>query len=233
MARVIARPIQRRRRLVTVAAPAAFALPVWPFALASIAALLLFVVPARNALIPVMLRPVAWALVVSGPAPQPRVDAVAVSGGGDARGTREAPAALMLKSGRAGVIVAMGGPLPPGDPDGTYAGAVARRLRAHGVPAGAIVRTDEGRSTRHELVALRDLAEARGWRSVAIATSDWHSRRVAAEAERVFLGSPVRWGIVVAPSVDIDLDRWWTSEDGRKRVIDEWLKFAAATTGLA
>jgi uncharacterized SAM-binding protein YcdF (DUF218 family) len=217
---------------LAVAAPAPFTVPLWPFVLAALATLLL-VPQLRSALVAVALRPVAWGLVASGPTPHPSVDAVAVSGGGDARGTREAPAALLLKSGRAGVVVAMGGTLPPGDPDKTYAGAVARRLRAQGVPAAAIVRTDEGRSTRHELVALRNLAEARGWRTIAIATSDWHSRRVVAEAESVFAGSPVRWGILVAPAADFDLDRWWTSEVGRQRVIHEWLKLAATRTGLA
>jgi uncharacterized SAM-binding protein YcdF (DUF218 family) len=232
MARMVARAVPRRRRVFAVAAPAPFTLPGWSIALAFLAALL--VIPSvRSGLIAAALRPIGWALVASSQAPGAPVDAVAVSGGGDAQGTREAPAALMLKSGRAGVVVAMGGRLPPGDPDKTYAGAVARRLRAQGVPAGAIVRTDEGRSTRHELISLRGLAEARGWRSVAIATSDWHSGRVAVEAESVFAGSPVRWHIVVAPAAEFELDSWWTSEVGRSRVIDEWLKLAATRAGLA
>src|SRR5687767_5260097 len=117
----------------------------------------LLVPPARDALIGVALRPLGSALVVTSSLP-PRVDAVAVLGGGDGRGSREAPAAQLLKGGRAGVTVALGGKLPPTDPDQTYAGAVARRLRAQGVPPGAIVRVDEGASTAGELRALRRLA---------------------------------------------------------------------------
>ena len=220
-----------RRRAVAVAAPAPAVFPAWPFALAFFATLML-VAPVRDAVVSLVLRPVAWGLVVSGPTPRPWVDAVAVPGGGDPVGTREAPAALMIKSGRARVAVAMGGALPPFDPDKTYAGAVARRMYAHGVPAAAVFRTDEGRTTLHELVALRNLAEERGWRSVAIVTEDWHSRRLAASAERAFSGSSVRWGLIVAPVQGFDLDHWWESDVGRRYVIEEWLKLAATVTGL-
>src|SRR5688500_10967540 len=128
MARAMARTMVRRgalvraRRPVAVrAAPAPGALPVWPV-LAAFLATLMVVQPLRAAFVAAALRPVAWGLVASGPSPRPWVDAVAVTGGGDNAGTREAPAAQMIKSGRARVAVAMGGALPSHDPDRTYAG---------------------------------------------------------------------------------------------------------------
>ncbi|TAK20141.1 MAG: YdcF family protein [Chloroflexota bacterium] len=112
-------------------------------------------------------------------------NAIAVHGGGDEAATRERVAWRLYEAGIANVIVALGGRLPPGDPDMTYANAVARRLLAIGTPRDAIAMSESGSSTSGELRALRDLARANGWRSVVLVTSPRHARRVDIVADRV------------------------------------------------
>lgn len=87
------------------------------------------------------------ALVAADPTPA-RVDAVAVHGGGGARGEREHRALELLRDGVTEQVVAMGGRLPVGDPDLTYARAVERRLLARDVSPSSILRFDVGRSTQ-------------------------------------------------------------------------------------
>jgi uncharacterized SAM-binding protein YcdF (DUF218 family) len=160
--------------------------------------------------------------------PPAHADAVAVHGGGEADGSREKAAIALWKDGRADRLVAMGGPLPPGDPDITYARGVARRLRADGVPNEAILRLEAGGSTAGELVALRRLAEAEGWRRVVLSSSRWHTRRIALLAGQVFRASPVAWSVVAPPGFGFDVDRWWEERPARDVVLGEWAKIGVA-----
>jgi uncharacterized SAM-binding protein YcdF (DUF218 family) len=162
--------------------------------------------------------------LVSVDAPPIRVDAVAVHGGGGTGRERERAALALLRDGSAGAIVALGGPLPPPDPDRTYAGAVRRRLTELAAPADRVVLLPEGLSTRAELVALRRLAEERGWRRLALSTSSWHTLRVRLTAAEVFAGSGISWAIVAGP--DEQGADWWSSADRRRIVVGEWLKIA-------
>jgi uncharacterized SAM-binding protein YcdF (DUF218 family) len=161
--------------------------------------------------------------LVSVDRPPARVDAVAVHGGGIGR-ERERTALALLRQGAAGTIVALGGPLPPHDPDRTYAGAVRRRLAELDAPPERVVALPEGLSTRAELVALRRLAERRGWRSLALSTSSWHTLRVRLTAAEVFAGSTISWSVVAGP--DEDGPAWWASPHRRWIVLGEWLKIA-------
>jgi uncharacterized SAM-binding protein YcdF (DUF218 family) len=152
-----------------------------------------------------------------------RVDAVAIHGGGTGR-ERERVALALLRGGAAGTIVALGGPLPPHDPDLTYAGAVRRRLTELNAPPDRVVALPEGLSTRAELVALRRLAERRGWQRLALATSSWHTLRVRLTAAEVFAGSTISWSIVAEP--DEEEAAWWANPNRRAIVLGEWLKLA-------
>ena len=166
-------------------------------------------------------------LVVEHPMPD-RVDAVAIHGGGGANAERELAALAMWREGRAGRIVAMGGPLPLGDRDVTYAGAVQRRLREVGAPPDAVQSLPVGASSGEELLALRGLAEREGWTAVALATSRWHSRRVALLAGQVFDGSGVDWRVVVPANYGFEPDRWWEQPRASRLVTGEWLKIGMA-----
>lgn len=165
------------------------------------------------------------ALVAADPTPA-RVDAVAVHGGGGARGEREHRAVELLRDGVTEQVVAMGGRLPVGDPDLTYARAVERRLLARDVSPSLILRFDVGRSTQGELVALRRLAEERGWRSLALATSSWHTRRVKLLAGQVFAGSGVSLSVVALDGDRGDLGDWWRDRWRRQLILGEWSKLA-------
>jgi uncharacterized SAM-binding protein YcdF (DUF218 family) len=156
------------------------------------------------------------------------VDAVAIHGGGGASGDRELPAVALWREGRTARLVALGGALPLGDPDVTYARAVARRLAAMGVPAEAVRLLEVGSSTSEEMLALREVAEAEGWRSIALSTSRWHSRRAAIIADQVFGGSAIAWTIVVPDELDFPADRWWQERRSRELVYGEWAKVGLA-----
>jgi uncharacterized SAM-binding protein YcdF (DUF218 family) len=166
-------------------------------------------------------------LVVVQPAPD-HADAVAVLGGGGATADRERVAVALWRDGRADHIVALGGPLPLGDPDVYYAWAVRRRLIAAGASPEAVRILAVGSSTAGELTALRAAAEAEGWTSLVVATSRLHSRRAALLAEQAFGGSPIAWRVVVAPEPGPSIDRWWDQPDLRAQVLGEWLKIALA-----
>ena len=166
-------------------------------------------------------------LVVAQEAPA-HADAVAVHGGGGPGAERERAAATLWREGRADRVLAMGGPLPDGDPDGTYARAVERRLRQVGVPTEAVRVLPLGSSTAEELHALRQVAEVEGWASVVVATSRWHSRRVSLIAGQVFADSEIRWSVIVPEQMDLAVDRWWDSRRTRNLVVGEWLKVGLA-----
>jgi hypothetical protein len=153
------------------------------------------------------------------------VDAVAIHGGGGERREREIPAVLLLGN-HADFLVTMGGPLPSGDPDITYAGATARRLREIGLyDDDRMVTLASGASTEGELRALRGEAERRGWRSLALSTVSWHTRRVDVTAAWVFAGSGIDVSVVAIPvGGDLDLDEWWKSAWGRRVIAGEWAK---------
>jgi uncharacterized SAM-binding protein YcdF (DUF218 family) len=160
--------------------------------------------------------------------PPARVDAVAVHGGGPSSGSRELAAIRLWQDGRTGRLVAMGGPLPAGDPDRTYARAVERRLRAYGAPDEAIVRLDEGGSTVGELIALRRLAESERWHEVVLTSSRWHTRRIGLLAAQVFAGSSVGWSVTGPPELGFDPDDWWDDQRARELVLGEWAKIGFA-----
>ena len=156
--------------------------------------------------------------------PPDHVSVVAVHGGGGVDGLREWPAAELILTGRADHIVAMGGPLPLGDPDGTYANSVARRLTELGVDRQRIVLLNQGGSPLTELRAMRDLAVARGWTSLALSTSRWHTRRVSLSAQVAFRGTNLKWWVISAPVMESGMSNWWETGSGQRTVIGEWMK---------
>ena len=175
----------------------------------------------------VVLRSLVGALVQVGEPPR-HVDAAAVHGGGGIDAARELAALRLWREGRADHLVAMGGPLPAGDPDRTFARAVERRLRANGAPDSAIIRLDQGGSTAGELQALRQLAEAEGWHQVVLSSSRWHTRRITLLASQVFRGSSIAWTVVAPPDFGFDAATWWDDPVARTIVLNEWLKLGFA-----
>ena len=98
---------------------------------------------------------------------------------------------------------------------------VAEKL---GVPPNAIeVLANAGDSTYSEALAVLDVAIRRGYRSILLVTSKYHTRR-AAEIYRLLAGDRVK--IIVRPARDDDFqsEGWWRDRISTRRVIIEYLK---------
>jgi uncharacterized SAM-binding protein YcdF (DUF218 family) len=86
-------------------------------------------------------------------------------------------------------------------------------------------------STYEEALAIRRLAEMRGWDSLLIVTSPYHTRRARTIFNGVFGDSGI--GITVRP-VDPDTyngDKWWQDSNNARHTVLEYLKFVAHGIG--
>lgn len=128
------------------------------------------------------------------------VDAIVVMGAAQYDGTPSPVLQARLdhtldlyRRGLAPLVVVTGGKLP-GDRF-TEAATASRYLRDRGVPAEAILRDDEGRTSWQELQASAALLKARGLTRVLVVSDPYHQRRVVGMAEDLGLtawSSPTR-----------------------------------------
>jgi uncharacterized SAM-binding protein YcdF (DUF218 family) len=97
-----------------------------------------------------------------------------------------------------------------------------------GVPAAAIeVLELAGNSTYAEAEAVLDTVLARGYRSILLVTSKYHTRR-AAEIYRSLAGGQVKIIACPARNDDFQPERWWDDRISTRRLIIEyqkWLSF--------
>ena len=102
-----------------------------------------------------------------------------------------------------------------------------------GVPADAIV-TDMNwvDNTAEEAAALRDMARTRGWRSIIVVTSKYHTRRAGLAFRRAFDGTNVRIAMRASRYDASDPARWWRARGDFRFVISEWQKLAGYRLGL-
>ena len=94
-------------------------------------------------------------------------------------------------------------------------------LIERGVPKDKILLLpQEASSTIDEAVIVRNAAEQRGWKSIVVVTSNYHTRRALYIFKREFPG-----GIVVsvasAPDGDFDPSRWWEKRLSAKLFVHE------------
>jgi uncharacterized SAM-binding protein YcdF (DUF218 family) len=169
---------------------------------------------------PLLLPPLAQALVVNQP-PAP-ADAIVVLGGGS--GDREVTAARLYAQGLSDTILTTGGSVPlPGLQEVTWAGLSAAALERLGVPARAVVQIPGSDSTcsdaRLALARLRPDAKR-----VMIVTDPYHTRRAQWLFQRGAPGLEVL-AIAADPSW-FDAARWWQDEQGLIVVAQEYVKFA-------
>ncbi len=109
-----------------------------------------------------------------------------------------------------------------------YRRQVTSLLARGGVPETEIVLVPGiAESTYEEAVNVRAFAEEKGWRSLIVVTSAWHTRRSRVIFRQVFAGSGIT--VLVHP-VDPPSD-WWGSEDARHTVREEYLKLVAHVLG--
>jgi uncharacterized SAM-binding protein YcdF (DUF218 family) len=151
-----------------------------------------------------VLRYMAESWVIDQPAQ--RADAIVVLGDDNFYGDRASRAAELSRQEVAPVVVASGRWLRP---KAGLSELIAHDLVERGVPENKILRFDQNaRDTIEEAQDLAKLAEQKGWRSVIIVTSNYHTRRVRYIYARIF---PARISTSVAAAKDGDFDpeRWW------------------------
>jgi hypothetical protein len=134
-----------------------------------------------------------------------------------------------------GVFVT-GGPLDRGSPllqYKTYAELAAATLARMGMPQEvirAVPAPDVIRDrTFASAVALKQWLREHGIaaKQINILGSGAHSRRTRLVYERAF-GNEAAIGVVATPEMNFNPDRWWTSSEGFRTVIDEMIGYTYA-----
>ncbi len=152
-------------------------------------------------------------------------DAILVLGDDNYTGDRALRAADLYRAGFAPQVVASGRMLRP------YAGVaemIEHDLQAQGVPASAIAKFEHrSGNTLEEARGLRGLVATRGWKSVLVVTSDYHTRRARFIFGRV-LPPGVTLRVIAAHDSDFDGARWWETHRGQKIFFGELLGFVVA-----
>lgn len=172
----------------------------------------------------------ARALVVG--AEMERADALVVLGGSSAYVERTRRAAELFGEGRAPRVILTddgqrGGWSSAEQRNPFFVERAAEELRRAGVPAASIeVLPRQLSSTHEEAEALRDHAAARGYKSLLVVTSAYHSRRARWTLRHVFDGSGVAVGLDAAgPGAQTPrFATWWLSPGGWRQVAGEYVK---------
>jgi uncharacterized SAM-binding protein YcdF (DUF218 family) len=87
-------------------------------------------------------------------------------------------------------------------------------------------------NTAEEADQLRDVALARGWRTVIVVTSKLHTRRSSVALRRSFRDTPVRIVMRATRYDDDDPARWWRKRRTIRNVVYEFPKLVAYLIGL-
>ena len=177
----------------------------------------------------------AWAaargLIVRVPGAE-SADAIAVLSGSEVYRERDEYAAALFKAGRAPRIVLTNDDEPGGwsqerQRTMLFVERAQEALARAGVPPQSIeVAPGSVASTYDEAATLAAYARARGWRSVVVVTSGYHSRRAWWTLRQAFAGSGVRVGLepVVAGAQSPSPWTWWASAAGWRMVAGEYVK---------
>ncbi|HEY0376152.1 MAG TPA: YdcF family protein [Pyrinomonadaceae bacterium] len=182
---------------------------------------------------------VAWSLVAWGAArllvvraEMARADALVVLSGGSFYEERARHAAELFAAGRAPRVVltddGLQGPWSnEKERNPSYAELEAEELGHAGVGAESVEFVPERvSSTYDEAVRVRDYARGRGWRSVLVVTSPYHSRRALWAWRSVFRGSGIEVGMDPAPAgaQSPPAATWWWHLRGWRAVAFEYPK---------
>ena len=81
-----------------------------------------------------------------------------------------------------------------------------------------------GTSTFEEAQAVRAHAQSRGYDTVMVVTTEFHTRRTGQVFRKALRGAGVTVIVRAASSSHYDADRWWDSEQGLLMVNNEYVK---------
>jgi uncharacterized SAM-binding protein YcdF (DUF218 family) len=172
--------------------------------------------------------------------PLRRADAIFVLGGTWLE--RGLEAADLYRDGFAPVIALSPGRQEPADMAARARGIrfpraaeiLADALAASGIPRTAFV-IAEGSvdNTADEAVMLRSLTKSRGWRTVIVVTSKFHTRRSGYAMRRALAGTGVDVMIRASRYDVADPARWWRARRDVRFVVEEWQKLIAYRLGVA
>jgi uncharacterized SAM-binding protein YcdF (DUF218 family) len=174
-----------------------------------------------------MLRFAAESWIVNEPAGH--ADAIVVLGDDNFYGDRATQAAQLFRQGVAPVVVASGRRLRP---SAGISELIEHDLIERGVPKEKVLRfSQDADNTREEAIALRHLAKEKGWKSVVVVTSNYHTRRVRYIFQKVF-PSGTEVSVAGARDGDFDPEHWWERRKSVKEFLGELLGMVAAVWEL-
>jgi uncharacterized SAM-binding protein YcdF (DUF218 family) len=102
-----------------------------------------------------------------------------------------------------------------------------RALEALGIPETAFTWIGNGAgSTFEEARAVEQFAKAKGYRSIIVVTSKWHSKRTRSVFASVFRHEDVHIAVWPTKYDTFDPTAWWKSEGRVQLVIEEYVKLA-------
>jgi uncharacterized SAM-binding protein YcdF (DUF218 family) len=102
-------------------------------------------------------------------------------------------------------------------------------LRGLAVPEGVIVRVEAFvHDTFDEIGRVRELAMQRGWKSLIIVTSNYHTRRTRL-VSRYLLRPDIEFTVVSSGHGGLNRDAWWQSRDNVRTFLIEFEKLVAYT----
>ena len=161
--------------------------------------------------------------------PAAHADAIVVLGDDNFYGDRATQAAQMFRQGVAPVVVASGRRLRP---SAGISELMEHDLIERGVPKEKVERfAHDAENTREEAVALRRLAREKGWKSVVVVTSNYHTRRVRYIFQKVFAPS-VAVSVASARDGSFDPEHWWEKRKSVKDLLGELVGMVAAVWEL-
>jgi len=161
--------------------------------------------------------------------PLVKVEAVVPLGGGK---ERVLYAARLYREGYARWFLATNMPLDLPGVRERYSDLVAKEAIWQGVPASAIVISDQTvKTTYAEAVEILRITRARGWHSILVVTSPYHTRRARWILREVFQGSGLEVRLRAAPEEGYNPQNWWQSSDGLRNTWTEYLKLVLRFLG--
>lgn len=189
-------------------------------------ALILVIVAVRLLAAPAMNAYARWLIVQE---PFEHVDVALVLGGGE--GERLAAAIQLFRAERAGGIVILGPDAPflkvyTGEDSLTQGEAKRRIAVKRGVPDSLVTLVLGAQSTYEEATTALAAAQTEKWKSVAVVTSPFHTRRARATFRNVFHDPAVEVRIYHLPidRSSQNPERWWSRESDMMAVFTESLK---------